>query len=116
AGGPRLDIAGGVGVVVGGVVIGVAWLEEARSHHPIRPAVSSSAAVKPTPPAQAHLRVVAGNAAMQFSGFTNNVPATSTALGNPAGIAVDRQGNVFIADNAVAALPGAAGCTVREFV
>ncbi len=112
----QLAVVAGLAVFVGVVATGFALLQAARSHHPIRPAVSSSASVKPTPPAQADLRVVAGNAAMQFSGFTNNVPATSTALGNPAGIAVDRQGNVFIADNAVAARPGDAGCQVREVV
>lgn len=103
-------------IFVGGVAAGFALLQVARSHHSMRPAVSSSASAKATPPSRADVRVVAGNAAIQFSGFRNNVPATITALGNPAGIAVDLQGNVFIADNGVAARPGDAGCQVREVV
>ena len=112
----QLAIAAGLAIFVGGVATGFAVLKAARSQPSTRPALSASASVKPTPPAPADVRVVAGNATIQFSGFTNNVLATSTALGNPAGIAVDRRGNVFIADNAVAARPGDAGCQVREVV
>jgi sugar lactone lactonase YvrE len=112
----QLAIAAGLVVFVGGVASGFALLRATRSQPSIRPAVSPSPSVKQTPPAQADLRVVAGNAATQFSGFINNIPAIRTALGNPAGVAVDRQGNVFIADNAVAARPGDAGCQVREVV
>ena len=60
------------------------------------------------------LKVIAGDPALSFVDFQNGGAATTTALGDPAAIAADQAGNVFIADNRPAGLPAGIACQIRE--